>query len=175
MIPLDPIRFYAECAVVGALTLALGTQTWRLHSEQSDRAVEQIQNVRAALRASETHDAEQLKQREIGDARVADREKAIEESERKVAVLQADAAIAAAATGRLSARIAALVASAREARSNPQAAQPSEATQDPIGMFADVLGRCSARVRLLADYADAARIAGETCERSYNSLTVEAP
>lgn len=175
MIPLDPFRFYVECAVVGVLTLALGTQTWRLHSEQADRAVEQIQYTRAALRASETHDAEQLKQREIGEARVADKEKTIETANLKVAALQADAAIAAAATGRLSTRIAALVASARGARSNPQAAQPSAPTQDPIGMFADVLGRCSARVRLLASYADAARVAGETCERSYNSLTAEAP
>jgi len=175
VIPLDPIRFYVEIAVVGVLTLALGGQTWRLHSEQADRAVEQTQNLRAVLRATETHDAEQLKQRDVFEARVADKEKTIEDAQRKVVALRADAAIAAAATGRLSARIAALVASAREARSNPQAIPPSEATADPIGMFADVLGRCVQRVRLLADYADAARVAGETCERSYNSLTVEAP
>ena len=168
---LGAYRLAIEMVLLGVLTSALGAQTWRLHSSEAQRAVEQTEHLKQVLRASETHDAEQLKQREEGDRRVAEKERTIEDAQRKVSALETDAAIAAAASGRLSQRIAALVASAREARGHPEAAAPGAPAEDALGVFADVLGRCSARVRLLASYADAARVAGETCEHSYDSLT----
>lgn len=47
-----------------------------------------------------------------------------------------------------------------------------ETAGDPIGVLADVLRRADDRAGILAEYADRARIAGQLCERSYDSLTV---
>lgn len=72
---------------------------------------------------------------------------------------------------RLRARIAAIQAGARPA--DPAASGGGPATAEAADVLADVLGQCIGRVRSLAEYADAARTAGEACERSYYSLTPE--
>ncbi|WP_441616160.1 MULTISPECIES: DUF2514 family protein [unclassified Cupriavidus] len=41
----------------------------------------------------------------------------------------------------------------------------------PIGTLADVLSRADQRAGILAGYADVAGIAGQACERAYDSLT----
>lgn len=72
---------------------------------------------------------------------------------------------------RLRARIAAIQAGARPA--DPAASGGGPATAEAADVLADVLRQCIGRVRSLAEYADAARTAGEACERSYYSLTPE--
>lgn len=42
---------------------------------------------------------------------------------------------------------------------------------DPIGVLADVLARADERAGKLAEFADAAHIAGLACERSYDALS----
>jgi hypothetical protein len=84
----------------------------------------------------------------------------------------ADAASARTAADGLRQRVAALVAAARRAPgANPIPAGSSAPAGDPIGVLADVLGRCDARAGLLADYADRAHAAGESCVRAYEALT----
>lgn len=68
---------------------------------------------------------------------------------------------------RLQQRIDALVSQAAHSASSPT---PSTPTSDSVGLLADVLRRSSERSRLLADYADQARIAGLACEASYDAL-----
>lgn len=46
---------------------------------------------------------------------------------------------------------------------------------DAAGVLADVLGRIDERAGILAEYADAARIAGQACEQSYDALMSKAP
>lgn len=82
---------------------------------------------------------------------------------------RADADAARDAEQRLRARLAAVQARARAA--DPAATSGSAPTGQAADVLADVLGQCIGRVRSLAEYADAARIAGEACERSYYSLT----
>jgi hypothetical protein len=82
---------------------------------------------------------------------------------------RADADAARTAEQRLRARLAAVQARARAP--DPAAPGGSAPTGHATDLLADVLGQCVGRVRSLAEYADAARIAGEACERSYQSLT----
>ncbi|PRE27514.1 DUF2514 family protein [Burkholderia multivorans] len=81
----------------------------------------------------------------------------------------ADAFAARAAAGSLQQRVDQLVAAAR----HPAAAAGSPTAGDPLDLLADVLGRADERAGELAAYADAARIAGQQCERDYDALTSE--
>ncbi|OJA47842.1 DUF2514 family protein [Burkholderia ubonensis] len=79
----------------------------------------------------------------------------------------ADAFAARAAAGSLQQRVDQLVAAAR----HPAIAAGSAPAGDPLGVLADVLGRADQRAGELAEYADQAHIAGQQCERDYDSLT----
>ena len=78
----------------------------------------------------------------------------------------ADAFAARAAAGSLQQRVDQLVAAAR----HPTTAAGSPAAGDALDLLADVLGRADQRAGDLAAYADAARIAGQQCERDYDAL-----
>lgn len=54
---------------------------------------------------------------------------------------------------------------------NPAAATGGATAEDRPRVLADVLGELAARADLLAEQADAARIAGQLCERAYDALT----
>lgn len=99
---------------------------------------------------------------------------AIEEAHAKELVrLRADAAVADAAAGRLRERVAALIAAARRdsAGTDPAPGPVGPAAAGAELVLADVLGRCVARVRQLADLADERGAAGVSCERQYDALT----
>lgn len=136
----------------------------KLSAEQTGRAQDREAYAAAALKASTEYRAEEQR-------RAAEQQEKIDAAEQKLVQERADRAVADAAAGRLSQRVAALVAAAREAARNPQAVQPGAAADDPAGMLADVLGRCVQRVRLLATLADERGTAGQLCEQSYDALT----
>lgn len=99
---------------------------------------------------------------------------AIEEAHAKELVrLRADAAVADAAAGRLRERVAALIAAARRdsAGADPAAVSAGPAAGDADLVLADVLGRCVARVQLLAELADQRGSAGSACVAEYDALT----
>lgn len=77
-----------------------------------------------------------------------------------------DAAAAAGAAGRLRDHVATLAARAADSC----AADGGQAAAQAAGMLADLQRRADERAGILASYADAARIAGEACERAYESL-----
>ncbi|MCA8087491.1 DUF2514 family protein [Burkholderia cenocepacia] len=81
---------------------------------------------------------------------------------------RADAAAAASAADGLRKQVAVLVERSR----HPATSAGSQAAGDPIGVLADVLGGVDDRAGELAAYADAARIAGQQCERDYDALSV---
>ncbi|KGV86659.1 hypothetical protein X879_1997 [Burkholderia pseudomallei MSHR3951] len=82
----------------------------------------------------------------------------------------ADAFAARAAAGSLQQRVDQLVAAAR----HPATAPGSPPTGETLDLLADVFGRADQRQGELAAYADAARIAGQQCERDYDALTAAA-
>jgi Protein of unknown function (DUF2514) len=100
-------------------------------------------------------------------------QEALDDAERTAQRERADRVVADAAAGRLHERIAALVTAARFAARNPGLALGGPTAEDATGMLADVLGRCVARARLLADVADERGRAGALCERAYDALKGE--
>ncbi|WP_122518145.1 DUF2514 domain-containing protein [Pseudomonas viridiflava] len=57
------------------------------------------------------------------------------------------------------------------AASDTGASQRSKAATSAAMVLSDLLGRADARARDLAKYADSARIAGQTCQAAYDSLS----
>lgn len=167
---------WPAAAIAGAaLFAALGVQTIRV-----DHALRDLAEIKAAWQTDRAAAAEASRKAEAAaraeETRVrAEQEEKIDAAEKAAERARADRAIADAAAGRLSQRVAALVAAAREAASHPQVVQPGAPTADPAGMLADVLGRCVARVRLLATVADERGTAGQLCEQSYDAMTAADP
>lgn len=137
----------------------LSAQETAQANERRNQAYAQVKAVDAARLEEQRRTAAQT---EIANVATKDAETA-----------RADARTAGAAAEQLRRRIADLVAASRAA-GNPAAAGAGPATDDPIGMLADVLSRADQRAGVLAGYADAARIAGQACERSYDALTPRA-
>jgi hypothetical protein len=159
-------------AAMGALCVLVGVQTVRLDHEKTDRALDQREFAIERANAAQAAAAEMAAYR-AEEARRADAQKVIDDETRKrLATAQADAASAVVASRRLSERVAALVAAARGASANPSSPGLSAPTVDPFGMLADVLGRADQRAGLLADLADRRGAAGQACVDFYNSLTV---
>jgi hypothetical protein len=124
-------------------------------NERRSQAYAQVKAIDAARLEEQRRTAAQT---EIANAATKDLEGA-----------RADAAAANDVSGRLRQRVAELLAAGRAA-GNPAAASASSPADDPIGMLADVLSQADQRAGILAEYADAARIAGQACERAYDAL-----
>lgn len=171
MIPL-PTNIPWRAIGAGALAAALfaagwAVNGWRLGAQlaqlKAEQATEREGQTSALASASEAARAEEQRrtaeQRGIANAATKDRDQAL-----------ADARAAGAVADQLRQRVAQLAAAARAA-GNSTASSGSSAAGDPLGVLADVLSRSDKRADILAEYADAARIAGQACERSYDALT----
>ncbi len=112
----------------------------------------------------------------VDDARIEEQRRAAAQMEianaakRDADAARADARDAGAATDRLRVRVNELLAAARASKDSAAFAG-GPAAGDPLGVLADVLERADRRAGILAEYADAARIAGQACERAYDALT----
>ena len=126
--------------------------------------VERANATAAALRQSETNAA-------ITQARVNEQKRIADEAAQQLAQARADAAIADAAAGRLSRRVATLVSAAREAASHPPAVGSGPPAEDPGNLLAELFSRIDARAGELARIADERGAAGSLCASEYDSLT----
>lgn len=107
-------------------------------------------------------------ERDESNRRAADQSENAKDANQQRTAALADAFAARAAAGSLQQRVDQLAAAAR----HPAATAGSPATGDALDLLADVLGRADERAGELAAYADAARIAGQQCERDYDALTL---
>jgi hypothetical protein len=164
---------YAAAAAVAGLAWA-----WIVFGYGAGREDEGYQRGHAeflelhATTAAAARQAERT-QRDEEQRRVAAQRANDERTEQALQKARADVAIADATADRLRQRIEALVASARSGQAGGGATPGSVGppTEDAAGVLADVLGRCIARVQLLAAVADERGERGAACERSYDSLT----
>lgn len=154
-----------------ALVAALGWQTVQranaergLAQEQRARAQDRAESESVARITSETYRREEQRRNQAT-------QEAINAAEEQAARVRADLALADAAAGRLRQRVAALVAAARQAASNPSPAEGGPPATDADMVLADLLGRCGTRIRQLADLADQRGLAGSACERIHDELT----
>lgn len=139
-------------AVIAVAALLFGWHQFTHHYDKRgyERAYEEVRaaNAKESLR------------------RIEQQEDANRETSKTLASLAADRDRASAAARSLRDRLAAIQRSA-----NPAPIAAGEATSDPIGVLAVVLSRADDRAGILAAYADAARTAGQACERAYDSLS----
>jgi hypothetical protein len=100
-------------------------------------------------------------------------EEVIRVASENLAAARRDAAGAARAAAGLRDHVADL--EARAAACDPGSAASRQAAAAAAGMLADLQRRADERAGILAAYADEARIAGEACERAYDSLKEPTP
>lgn len=151
------------------LVLALGWGAVQRHRATS--AAEALARTQAA-EAQAREAALVLRQQEIERRLIAAQENA-DAARQQTEQAVADATARAAAAERLLQRARAVAA--RAPASAASAAESGPPIDPAAGLLADVLGRCVAQLGLVADFADRAHIAGQACERAYDSLTPIAP
>lgn len=160
----------AAVAVVVLLAGALVANGWRMDAQLAKQA---------EIRERQRADANADKVQQLTDARAEDARRIktqtgiANDAKKELEQARADLRATGVVADKLRRRLAAIAA---ERRADDSAtAGGGTAAGDPIGVLVDVLGRCEARERVVAEYADAARIAGTACERAYDALTVPAP
>lgn len=162
-----PWRVIGAAVLAGAL-FAGGwvANGWRLGEEiaglKAAHATEQRNQAYVQVKAVDQARLEEQR-------RTAAQTKATNEAIQQAEQARADARAADAARRELLARATAL-ANASRRPSDSGAVEGGTATGDPGHLLANVLGRADAWAGELAQYADAARIAGLACERSYGAL-----
>jgi len=161
---------WPAAAVVGAALLAgLGTQTWRLHTEQAGRATDRASMAEERLLASRATALEEARNRAEETRVRGEQQEKINEKDRQLARAQADRVDADAATGKLRERFAAAFASARQATRDPTVVAGGAAAP-ASDLPADMFGRVLEIARQYRDAAESAITAGELAEGSYDSL-----
>lgn len=166
-----PQLYLAIGIAVTSLALGFGAG-WKSRAVVADRAEAKMQAAWQEERIN-AHAAALRAQAEVR-AEEARRTKAAQEAanaaEARSEVARRDAAAAAGVSRKLREHIARLVATNSRTADNPPTAGPSEATQDPGVVLAELFSRIDARAGELAQYADEARIAGQACEAAYEGL-----
>lgn len=122
----------------------------------------------ATNQAREEASARNEEERRKNEARMA-----ADEADRKLAALRAEAANAQSVSNGLRATLSDIkrqLAASETGRLSATAAASAARAQTAI-LLANVLDRADQRAGELAEYADRARIAGETCERIYNTTS----
>lgn len=167
---LDKLKAYGWMAAAIALGAVAGMQTLRLHAAQLDAAQTRTAHADTLRKIADlTAAAYQAAQRQ-SNLWAAAQESNANETLEKLARAGADRDAAIRVSTRLQDRVNALVADARRATQNPSTGATVEATEDPIGVLAELRSRADERAGILAEYGDKARIAGESCERDYEAL-----
>jgi hypothetical protein len=166
---LVPLKVWVGIGIAAAVAFGVYTIDRRADRRGYERAVAQCNADKAVMQQQAASAAAAF--RAESDRRVAAQREALDEHQRLATLAAADAAAAVDAAERLRRRAAALAARGCGAAGDPAAAGASAPSAAPGVVLADVLGRCVTRVRELAADADAARAAGETCERAYDALT----
>lgn len=129
------------------------------HAEARSNQLTQLSRVEADYRKQEAANQKQLTE-------------TLNDAHEKLTQAQLDAADARTAADRLRVRVAALLA----ARSAVTPASPAFACAGPAAfdsgdLLADMFSRLDATAGELGEYADKARIAGESCQRAYDTVS----
>lgn len=162
-------RGYAATALIASALSA--SAAWQLQTWRNEKALATVQRDHAQQMARHAQAAE------------AAQAAARQEERRRVAAIEeirhdADLALAAAVQRERDAAAVrlrdALGDYARRHRpaGSAGAAQPGTTAGDPIGVLAELFGELDALAGVYAAQADRARLAGLTCERAYDMLTV---
>jgi chromosome segregation ATPase len=158
---LIPVWAWAIVALIVALTLVGGYQTLQLADVRADYA-----GYRADVDAKAAKASEQARQTELKRQRDIDQVR--NDAQQKIKVAAADAINAQSAADSLQLEVNKLLAG--RAALNSQVAAGGASIRDLTAVLADLRQRADKRAGELAAIADANRIAGQACERSYDAL-----
>lgn len=164
------VWLYVGAAVVALLGVGLVVQTLRLAAAQSATDAVQAKFYRYRLDAEAAARLASDNYRREEQRRITAQKENDARALSELAAARADAAGLADALRRLRERAAA-DAARRAAAGHPQLVTSGAAAGPAPDLPTDVLGGLGEAAGQLAAYADAARIAGLACERSYGSLT----
>jgi len=161
-------RGYAAAAVAGALVI--GGAAWTAQGWRGDAKLAKAETAHAREREGQAQATTTAIEaaREEGRRRTAAVEKARDDATKQAGVAAADASGARAERDGLRAHANALARTA--IARDPAAADGSPTGADAVDLLAYMLGRVSDRATELARVADRARIAGLTCEQSYDRV-----
>lgn len=166
---MTPLRYAAAILLVLLLGL-LAAQTGRLQRAetaiQAERAGRAQDKAAAAMAAASAVMAARAEEQR----RTAAQQEAAHAAQTDAARARADARDAAGSADRLRQHVAALAASCGATASDPAAIAGSAPAAGAGLVLADLFRRADERSGQLAEYADQARIAGQACERAYESL-----
>lgn len=151
--------------------LIVAALIWGAFQRNRAASAEKVHTKAVAAAAAE-REKKLLEDAAVTSQRLEAQKRSVDEARTKAQALAADAARLRTAEQQLRARLAAIAANPGAVDST--AASGGEAAGETVTVLANMLSRCVARARELAEYADAARTAGETCEASYESLTSKA-
>lgn len=158
---LIPVWAWAVAGLVIALAAALVYQTLALSSVRTEYAAYRADIDNQAREASEKARAiEQQRQRDIDQVR--------NDAQKQIQVAAADTADAQSAADSLQLEVSKLLAS--RAALNSRVATGSATIRDLTAVLADLRQRADQRAGELAAAADASRIAGMACERSFEAV-----
>lgn len=158
-------RFWMAVAVL-ALLGAFGSLCYRAGGAADREALAEYKTSQAEQRLLADRAREQR-----NAARQAAVDKEARDGQAKIAFLESSLAESRAAGERLRDAIRATAGSAGPHSSAATAGQ-GQPGSDPIGLFAELLQRADARAERVSEYADRLAIAGQSCERSYDALSV---
>lgn len=164
------IKAYAWQLLAVLLAGLVLAQTLRLHAAQLDAADARAATAQTLRTIADltAKAAQAVRDRETQWTQA--QEENAHETQTQLTAARADADDARRAGDRLQQRVAALVAAARASAAHSGAEPAVAPAGDAIGVLADVFSRADKRAGILAEYADAARIAGAGCERDYDAL-----
>ena len=157
------------CAIVAiGAALFSGWAAWQWQANAYERQIATMKAEHAVAVAKAEADA-----RAEGERRVAKQTEITNEAIQQAESARADARASDAASRELRARITALV-NVNLRPDNSASVSGGSAAGDLTRVLAELLGEVDQHAGKLAEQADAARIAGQACERSYNALNVAA-
>lgn len=167
----------AWAAAVLLLAALAGAQQLRISTARADLA-EHIAQAERDRAAGARAIAEQQRRHRDTERRAAEALQEIDHAHHQAeAALRADRDRAAAAAVRLRDQLAALrpVAGPASAAGLAHPAAGSPPAGPAAGVLAELLGRCSEQLRAVAEHADAARAAGQRCERGWDAVSEAQP
>ena len=163
---------FSALLLIGAIGIA-ALQTWRLASEQRDHA--ETRTTHANVHADWQREARRATEaaRDEERRRTAQVQKAANEADQARQIAEGHAAGARATARSLQSQLADFAARLRAVsnHSDPAIASPGIQGADALDLLTGMLARHSAELVDVGEFADRLRIAGLTCERSYDALT----
>lgn len=164
----EKINLYLPLLKVAAVIVLVIAAIWWWNSHNAGQQQIGYDRAMADLAAEQGRIAEAKRLQEIEDQKKANKE--AKHAQDQINNLERERDAARADAGRMRGLYLEAAKRGRQAVACASGASESKQGADPIGVLAELLVRADERAEEVAGYADRLRIAGESCERSYDAI-----